>query len=109
MKDKPLPPQEIREAIEQLEHDELGCGTDKCPHWQVDCFNHDWVVYNGLCPRMIDAIFEVESKHGVVRLAENQEIKFDATYNGRGLSSVELPPDYRKVVSLVDGTEVKEE
>ena len=47
---------ELRKDIARLRHDNLGCGTHRCPHWQKDCYNYDWVIYNGLCPEMLDQI-----------------------------------------------------
>ena len=70
MKNPKLPPdiEGIREAIRYLQHDDFGCGSDKCPHWQKDCFNDDWVIDNGLCSEMIDQLLSKLTEHGVVML-----------------------------------------
>ena len=53
----------LGEKIRQLNHDRFGCGTDKCPHWQKDCYNYDWSVVHGMCKEMVDqlqALFDEE-------------------------------------------------
>ena len=52
----PVEGKELRKQMTALRHEEFGCGTHKCPHWQKDCLNYDWVVDEGLCPEMIDQI-----------------------------------------------------
>jgi len=51
-----MTPKEVRGKLARLRHDNFGCGSHKCPHWQRDCFNYDWVVSNGLCKEMLDQI-----------------------------------------------------
>ena len=53
---------QLRVEISRLHHDKFGCGTHKCPHWQKDCFNYDWIVQHGLCAEMLDQILDLLGK-----------------------------------------------
>jgi len=58
--------EQLREKIVRLKHDKFGCGSYKCPHWQKDCYNYDWVIYGGLCPEMLDQLLVLIKEAGLL-------------------------------------------
>jgi hypothetical protein len=68
----------MREEIARLRHDSFGCGTHKCPHWQNDCFNDDWVIHYGLCAEMLDQVLFLIRERIKKSLLTDEEI--DTTY-----------------------------
>ena len=68
--------EKLREKIAGLRHD---C-FNTCPHWQKDCFQHDWIVHNeGLCPRIQDQILALIAEAGYVKLADIRDLYNDSS------------------------------